>query len=164
MRYVNLRLFACLALLSVLFSCKKDPANPPGSTINLEAVRMNDFSLEETAYSNISITHPVITNGVETQQGEIRVTVPPGTTQLRLTPKVSNFTTAGYNVSPRLGQQQNFLNKPVVYTIASTQDASKLVHYIVTITEAQQQPDGGAVLTSFRFEKAKNPFLPGCKS
>ena len=120
---------------------------------------MNDFQLVETAYASINITHPVISNGAETQPGVIRVTVPAGT-PLQLTPKTSNFTDIGFTVSPQLGQPQNFLNRTVIYTITSKQDVSKQVHYAVTITEAGTQPNTGATLTSFRFEKSKNPFLP----
>jgi hypothetical protein len=159
MKYVKPKVTALLVLFIALFSCKKDPVNPPPA-IDLSQVRMNDFQLVETAYANITVTHPVISNGTEVQQGEIRVTVPQGTMLGQLAPKLSNFTNSDFTVSPQLGVQQNFLNRVVIYTIVSKQDASKRVHYAVTITEAQTPPNNQTALTSFRFEKAKNPFLP----
>ena len=158
MRYTTLRVTACLLLLTAFFSCKKDPVKPGPVTIDLSQVRMNDFQLVETAYTNIVVTHPVITNGVETQGGEIRLTIPAGST-FQLTPKISNFTNSEFTVSPGLGVQQNFLGRTIIYTITSKKDASKRVHYAVSISEATQQP-GQPQLNWFKFEKAKNPSLP----
>ena len=158
MRYAKPRVTALLLLFAAIFSCKKDPTDPTTTTVDLAQVRMTDFQLVETAYSNITVTHPVITNGVETQGGEIRVTIPAGTT-LQLTPKTSNFTNPDFTISPQLNVKQNFSGRTIIYTIASKKDASKQVHYAVSITEEQVQPTQTA-LTSFKFEKAKNPFLP----
>lgn len=159
MTYVKPGVTALLLLCLSFLSCKKDPAKPePETPVDLSQVRMNDFQLVETAYSNIVVTHPVISNGAETQGGEIRITIPAGTS-FQLTPKASNFTNADFTISPHLNQQQNFQNRTIIYTITSKKDASKRVHYAVTISEEPQQPVQTA-LTSFRFEKAKNPFLP----
>ncbi|HEV7332411.1 MAG TPA: hypothetical protein VGN63_15345 [Flavisolibacter sp.] len=147
-----------LFLFALLTACKKNPVTP--SAIDLSRVLLENFQLEETGYAGISLTHPIINNGVETQQGEIRVTVPRGTVLTSLTPKPSNFTNNDFTVNPQLGRPQNFQNRVQVYSIASKQDASKRVHYAVTITEAPPEPDPEAALTSFTFEKAKNPFLP----
>ena len=157
MRYANLKIIALLLLFTTIFSCRKDPANPVTGDVDLSQVRMNDFQLVETAYSSITVTHPVITNGVETQGGEIRLTIPTGTT-FQLTPKVTNFTNSDFTLSPQLGVKQNFLGRTIIYTIISKKNASKQVHYAVSITEEQAQPTQTA-LTSFKFEKAKNPFL-----
>ncbi|RYZ23724.1 MAG: hypothetical protein EOO10_20875, partial [Chitinophagaceae bacterium] len=158
MRYAKPRLTVLLLLVAALFSCKKDPAKPATDTVDLNQVRLNDFQLVETAYTSISVTHPVITNGVETQGGEILLTIPAGTT-FQLTPKSSNFTNNDFTLSPQLNVKQNFSGQTIIYTVTSKKDASKQVHYAVSITEEQAQPTQAAV-TSFRFEKAKNPFLP----
>jgi hypothetical protein len=147
-----------LFLVAALTACKKDPVTP--AEIDLSQVLLEDFQLQEADYIGISLTHPIISNGVETQQGEIRVTVPRGTALTSLTPKTSNFTNNDFTVSPQLGQAQNFQNRVQVYSIASKQNASKRVHYVVTVVEAAVQPDVEPALTAFRFEKAKNPFLP----
>ncbi len=156
MRYTSPRVTALLLLVITIFSCKKDPAAPVA--IDLTQVRLNDFKLMETAYTNIAVTHPVITNGMETQGGEIRIIVPAGSA-LQLTPGLSNFTDSEFTISPQLGVQQNFSSRTIIYTITSKKDAAKRVRYAVTISEAVQQPAQTA-LTSFKFEKAKNPFLP----
>lgn len=158
MRYTTLRVTAFLLLFTTIFSCKKDPVTPAPADLDLSQVRLNDLALAETAYSTINVTHPVISNGVETQAGEIRITVPAGT-GLQLTPKASNFTNSEFTVSPQLGVQQNFGGRTIIYTIASKKNAAKQVRYAVTISEAVQQP-GQTSLTSFKFEKAKNPSLP----
>lgn len=157
MKYAKPRLTVLLLFVTALFSCKKDPAKPATDSIKLEQVRVNDFQLEETAYSSIAITHPVITNGTETQGGEIRLTIPAGTT-FQLTPKLSNFTNNEFTISPQLNAKQNFSGRTIIYTITSNKDASKQVHYAVSITEEQTQP-GQVTITSFKLEKAKNPFL-----
>lgn len=158
MRQTALQVTACLLLIAVFFSCKKETNRPAPVTVDLSQVRMNDFQLVETAYTNIVVTHPVITNGVETQGGEIRITIPAGST-FQLTPKLSNFTNSEFTVSPQLGVQQNFSGRTIIYTITSKADAAKRVHYAVTISEETQQPVQTA-LTSFKFEKAKNSLLP----
>lgn len=147
-----------LFLFASLTACKKDPVTP--TTIDLAQVLLEDFQLQESNYIGISLTHPILSNGVETRQGEIRVTVPRGTALTSLTPKTSNFSNNDFTVSPQLGQAQNFQNRVQVYSIASKKDAAKRVHYVVTIVEAPVQPDAEPALTAFRFEKAKNPFLP----
>jgi len=157
MKYAKPRLTVLLLFVAALFSCKKDPIKPATEIINLEQVRINDFQLEETTYSSIAITHPVITNGTETQGGEIRLTIPAGAT-FQLTPKLSNFTNNDFSITPQLNAKQNFSGRTIIYTISSKKDASKQVHYAVSITEDPVQSTQAA-LTSFRFEKAKNPFL-----
>jgi hypothetical protein len=147
-------------LLTTFSACKKSGTNPgtPTTTIDLSLARLNDFQLVETQYTNITITHPIISNGVETQMGEIRVTVPAGTS-LQLTPKTSNFTNNDFQLSPQLGVMQNFSGSTFLYTITSKTNASKQVHYTVRIVEEQTQP-AQAAITAFRFERSKNPSLP----
>lgn len=160
MRHTGLLLTAVLLVFVItLSSCKKGGADPGNSTttIDLLQVRLNDFQLVETQYTNINITHPVITNNVETQMGEIRVTVPAGTS-LQLTPRTSNFTNNDFQLLPQLGVKQNFSGSTFLYTITSKTDASKQVHYTVRVVEEQVQPTA-ATITSFRFDKSKNPFL-----
>ncbi len=162
MKYTSLVLTALLFVFATtLPSCKKGGTDPvdPTTTINLSQVRINDLQLEETQYTNINIIHPIITNNIETQMGEIVVTVPAGTS-LQLTPKTSNFTNNDFQVSPQLGVKQNFTGSTFLYTLTSKTDASKQVHYTVRIVEQQSQPVS-ATITSFRFERSKNPTLPG---
>ncbi len=147
-----------LFFVASLTACKKDPPAP--ETVDLSDVIMETFQLQETDIAGIEITHPVLYNGVETAPGEIQVTVPRGTVLTSLTPKASNFANNAFTVSPALGLAQNFANRIVLYSIISKKDPSKRVRYAVTITEAAAEPDPQAALTSFRFEKSKNPFLP----
>ncbi len=162
MKYTTFVLTALLFVLTAtLSSCKKTATSTdnPTPTINLSQVQISDLQLEETQYTNINIIHPIIINNIETQMGEIVVTVPTGTS-LQLTPKTSNFTNIDFKVSPQLGVKQNFAGSTFLYTITSKTDASKEVHYTVRILEQQSQPVTAAI-TSFRFERSKNPTLSG---
>lgn len=154
--YAKPKLITLLFYVISLLSCKKDPA--PAKEVNLADVRLQDFSLIETAYTNIDISHPVVVNGEEKEMGEIEVTIPKGNTQLRLTPKASNFTEKEFSVSPQLGIQQNFSNT-IIYTITSAINPAKTVHYIVKIKEEADTPVDAAI-TGFRFLRSKNPGLP----
>ncbi|MDQ3276871.1 MAG: hypothetical protein M3Q06_01000, partial [Bacteroidota bacterium] len=144
--------------ITLFFSCKKPVET--GEEVDLAAVRMHDFQLAEIAYSDITITHPVITDGVETQPGEIEVVIPKGTTQLQVTPIAANFSKSGFSISPAMEVKQNFLNRVVIYRIASARDAAKAVHYYVRVREAYDAPAGNVQVTGFRLLKAKNPDLP----
>lgn len=154
--YAKPKLISLLLYAIALLSCKKDPA--PAKEVNLTDVRLQDFRLLETAYTHIDITHPVIVNGEEKEMGEIEVTIPKGNTQFRLTPEASNFTQKAFSVSPQLGIQQNFSNT-IIYTIASTVNPAKTIHYVVRIKEEVNTP-ADAEITSFQFLRSKNPGLP----
>lgn len=158
MPHVKWKWAIALFLFASLTACKKDPVAP--ATVDLSKAILENFQLEETDIISIDITHPVLSNGVETVPGDIFVTVPRGSALTSLTPKVSNFTNNAFTVTPALGQSQNFASRMVLYSIASKTDPSKRVRYTVIITEAPPQPDPEAALTSFKFEKTKNPFLP----
>jgi hypothetical protein len=158
MKFTSSALFLALASFVLFSSCKKEKPKP--TDIDLAAARITDFQVQETAYSTINIIHPVIQDGVEIQMGEIELVLPKGTTQLQLTPKTSNFSKAGFTVSPALGVKQNFLGRTVIYKIASTRDASKAVHYHVRIREEDEAATGNIQVTGFSFLKAKNPALP----
>ncbi|RYZ45565.1 MAG: hypothetical protein EOO14_25575, partial [Chitinophagaceae bacterium] len=158
MQHAMPKWIAVCFLFGLLTACKKDPVAPP--TVDLSVALLENFQLEETDIISIDITHPVLSNGVETVSGNIDVTVHRGIALTSLTPKASNFANNDFTISPALGQSQNFANRIVLYSIASKTDPSKRVRYTVTITEASPEPDPEAALTSFRFEKTKNPFLP----
>lgn len=158
MLHVKWKWAFALLLVTTLAACKKDPIN--STPVDLSGILLEDFQLEETDIIGIDITHPVLRNGVETVPGDIYITVPRGTVLASLTPKASNFANNDFTVTPALGQSQNFASRMVLYSIASKTDPSKRVHYTVTITEVAPEPDPEAKLTSFRFEKAKNPSLP----
>ncbi len=158
MKFTSWALLLALVFFVLFSSCKKEKPKP--ADVDLAAVRMTDFQVQETAYSTITITHPIVQEGVETQMGEIEVVLPKGTTQLQLTPKASNFSKAGFTISPALGIKQNFSGRSIVYEIASTQDGSKAVHYHVRIREEDDVATGNIQITGFAFLKAKNPALP----
>jgi hypothetical protein len=151
------KIFLIAISIILINSCKKDDPTPVTVTVDLSQAKLTDFKLEELNYADIDISHPVITNGVETQRGSITVYVPAGT-PLNLTPKVENFVSNNFTVQPALGVINNFSLGSVVYTIVSNRDPQKKVHYDVEII-AGQAPNPNAKVTGFRFEKSRNAQL-----
>jgi hypothetical protein len=151
--------FLAILLLTIIVSCKKDPTTNT-STIDMLQARFTSFELAETAYSSIDIKHPELNNNSEVNKGEIHITIPKGNTQLKLTPKTSNFNNDQFIIRPQLGQVQNFSGGKVTYTISSIKDPAKRVHYEVTIVEEQDPVNNQVQITNFKFEKSKNPGLP----
>ena len=150
--------FSCLLLaLALLIGCSKPgPENPPPA-VDLGMAKFLDFAVAELNYLSIDITHPTIVNGSETLEGSIRVEVPANTPALQFTPNTNNFTQAAFSVAPALGTTKDFTS-PVVYTVTSTTDPAKKVHYRVSFVRAAATNDP-MELTGFRFEKSKNAQL-----
>jgi hypothetical protein len=159
MSFLKIRVITLL-LVSLAVSCKKNDSTDNTKPIDLNQARLNDFKLMETIYSDIDISHPELHNGTETKRGRIQVKIPKGSTQLNLTPAISNFTSDAFTITPRLGEMQNFLSKTITYTIASRDNPEKKVHYDVSIVEEDGPVNTQARITGFKFEKQKNPALP----
>ena len=102
MLHVKWKWAFALLFVTTLTACKKDPIH--STPIDLSKILLENFQLEETNIISIDITHPVLSNGVETVPGDIFVTVPSGSALTSLTPKVSNFTNNAFTVTPALGQ------------------------------------------------------------
>jgi hypothetical protein len=156
--YAIPRLFTLLLLLTLAVGCSKNP-NKPAEVVDLAQARLNDFKLAETDYIGIDIKHPVLTNGDETEYGEIDIVIPRGTTGLRLTPLASNFTNDAFTISPRLGEVRNFSAGRVVYVLTSKADPTRRVQYYVSITEEEPPVTTAPKVTALRFEQSKNAGL-----
>jgi hypothetical protein len=156
--YAIPRLFTLLLLLTAVFGCSKNPSGPE-VVVDLAEARLNDFKLAEADYIGINITHPTLTNGMETSSGEIDVLIPRGTTGLRLTPLLSNFTNDAFTISPRLGELRDFSGGRIVYIITSKKDPGKQVRYLVRVTEEEPPAPVAPKVTAFKFEKSKNAGL-----
>lgn len=152
-----IKALSAIILSAFIFSgCKKDKDDKPAD-IDLVQAKFVDFQLVELDYENIEISHPVITNGVETERGSITVYLPTGAS-LNLTPETSNFANNNFTVQPGLGITRNFSQGAVEYVIVSKQDPQKKVHYDVLIL-ADPAPNPNARITEFRFTKNRNPQL-----
>jgi hypothetical protein len=113
--------------------------------------------LFEVGYLNIDIAHPVITNDVETEHGKIKITIPFSQTSLMLSLKQFDLNNSKYNISPTVGDKQDFSDGPVTYTITSTTSQIKAVHYDITIIHGGEPFFTNAKITGFKFENSKNP-------
>lgn len=154
------RIPAILFALFTLLSCSKDPAdendNPDEDTIDLTNVKIQQFNFAEHTNLSISIEHPIVSNGTEIQPGKITITLPSDSDLSGLTPVASNFQQAGFRIEPALGNKTNYSNGSLRYTIRSTQNQSKKVHYDLILTKAAPPP---LSLAGFVFPKSNNPQL-----
>lgn len=162
-----LKITASLSLLlCVLFttSCsnndEKDAQLPPSVEDLIENGKLTDFKLSELDYKSIDILQPEITAGVETKFGEIRITIPYSISYTGLSLKEVNFDSSKFTVFPEIGTKQLFSEKdPIIYTISSKKNTKAAINYkVFVIKEAAPQPEI-LQITSFKFEKSKNPAL-----
>lgn len=150
--------FVTLFIILLSVGCKKTKPDTD-IPVDLTQARLNSFELAEVSYLNITINHPGLRNGAEDRHGEIRIKIPKGNTQLKLTPKASNFSNDQFIITPQLGTLQNFSNGKITYTITSRVNTNKKVHYDVTIEEEDEPANTLTQITAFRFEKSRNPEL-----
>jgi hypothetical protein len=148
--------FAVAALLAN--SCSDDSSENEQDDF-FKNSKINDFPLNEVAYLDIDITHPEITDGSETNPGKIEITVPFSQTSLMLSLKRFDLDNSKYRISPFVGEQQDFSDGPVTYTISSTSSPDRAVHYDVTVVYGGDPFFVNAKITGFKFEKSKNPSL-----
>src|SRR5690349_21366128 len=97
--------------------CTSDEAPQTDGSAFFQEAKLNDFLLSEVTYLVIDITHPEITNGVETRPGKIRITIPFSQTSLRLSLKEFNLDQNKYNISPQVGEPVDYSTGAVTYTI-----------------------------------------------
>lgn len=144
--------------LIVLTGCSSDDTNENENTFWEDAM-LDDFPLFEVEYLDIHIAHPEITNGVETKPGEIEITIPYSQTSLMLSLKRFELDNNKYQISPLPGEQRDFSEGPVTYTISSVSSETKAIHYTVTVVYGGEPFFINAKITGFKFEKSKNPQL-----
>ncbi|MEI6950081.1 hypothetical protein V9K67_23040 [Paraflavisolibacter sp. H34] len=152
------KLTAFLFLLLLAAGCKKGGHGTGEAPIDWAAARMQAFELAEGVGTVVSIEHPQVQNDVETVPGKITLVLPRGYAGRRLTPLATNFTGDVFTVAPRLGELQDF-SLPVLYTLRSTKNPARSVHYQVIVSEEPVLPDVPARITYFGFEKRNNPGL-----
>jgi hypothetical protein len=143
----------------VISSCSSDDNDPENPNAFWENAKLNDFPLNEVAHLDIDISHPEISNGVETRRGEIHITIPFSQQSLTLSLKQFGLDQSKYSISPAVGVPQNFSEGAVTYTIADVLSSERSVHYDVTIIHGGDPFFVNAEVTDFRFEKEKNPSL-----
>lgn len=156
MRFLSLAMAMLCLQFIILSGCKK-ATSPQQPSIDLSAIKINDFRFSEVNYASIDIDHPTIVNGVETNAGIITIKIPRGNTGLQLTPLVSNFKKPGFIISPQLGSTTDFLYKEILYSITSATDPQKQLHYWVRVQEEAEA--GPLAITQVRLLKSMNAQL-----
>lgn len=156
MRFLSIAIAGICLQLFVHIGCKKSN-QPQLPTVDLSAIKINDFRFAEVTNSSIDIEHPTIVGGVETSPGRITVRIPRGNTGLQLTPLNGNFQKNGFEIAPQLGEKTDYLYKEILYSITSVNDPLKKVHYWVSV---QEEPlVGELAITNLRFLKSMNAQL-----
>jgi hypothetical protein len=156
------QLFVYVTFTGILFfisSCSSDDSETIEPDPFWTEARLNDFPLTEVEYLDIDIVHPTITNNSETAHGKIEITIPFSQASLNLSLKEFNLDINKYNISPTVGESQDFSNDFVTYTITSTTSATKAVHYDVTVKHGGDPFFTNNKITGFKFEKSNNPQL-----
>jgi hypothetical protein len=158
----RLNQFSFYVLIAGIFlstvSCNSDDNAGPDAFWG--EAKLDDFPLFEVDYLDISISHPEITDGVETKPGKINITIPFSQPGFMLSLKQFNLDNSKYDISPAVGEQKDFSDGPVRYTIFSTATpTTAAVHYDVTIVHGGDPFFFNAKITGFKFEKSKNPEL-----
>lgn len=142
--------------------CDKDDTVPIAEdTIVLEEAKLTSFKLTEVDDANIQIEiiQPTIVNGVETVFGQIRVTVTKAFDFAKYSLREVNFDQRKFSISPAVGVGVAFSTTvPTIYTVKSKSNPDKMLHYHVLKVVKFLAAD--LKVTSFRFEKSKNPNLP----
>lgn len=156
MRFLSIVMAAVCLQLLILSGCKKT-SEPPQTPIDLSTIKINDFKFSEVIYSSITIDHPTIVGGVETNPGRITLKIPRGSTGLQLTPLLTNFQKQGFTISPQMGVQTDYLYKEILYSITSTSEPLKKVHYWISVQEEAEA--GPLAITNLRFLKSMNAQL-----
>jgi hypothetical protein len=153
------RFFFSVAVIitSLASSCSSDDPTEPQA--ELENAKLTDFPLTEVEYISINIVHPELTNGEETKQGKIEITIPHSRQSMVLSLKEFKLDNSKYTISPGVGEAMDFSTEGVIYTIASTIDPAKMVHYLVTVSHGGEPFTENSEITGFKFEASKNPAL-----
>ncbi len=135
----------------------------PSTEVLIENAKLTDFTFSELDYSNIEIKHPEITAGVETKPGEIKITIPFSSSTMELSLKKVNFDSDKFDIFPGIGVKRLFSDTdPVIYTITSKQNPKVVIRYKVFVIKGSAPPQPEKLeITGFKFEKSKNPGLPG---
>jgi hypothetical protein len=153
------RFFLSVAVLITLLAASCSSDDPNEINADLKNAKLTDFPLTEVDYLSINIIHPEVTNGEETKQGKIEITIPHSQQSMVLSLKEFKLDNSKYTISPGIGEVQIFTTEGVIYTIASTLDPDKVVHYLVTIVHGGEPFKENAEITGLKFEASKNTTL-----
>ncbi|AUP77749.1 hypothetical protein [Flavivirga eckloniae] len=157
----NVFKISALLLITLLIGCSSDDSENPetdaeATKVDLKTAFLDDFKLSEVAYTDIDLTQPEIVDEKEKTPGKIVITVPATVANLNLSLASVNFDKSKFEISPAVESVQSFENgNSVNYTITSKEDASKSIHYAVSVIKEKVEFN----ITGFKFEKSKNNLL-----
>lgn len=128
--------------------------------VDLEDAKLTSFRLMEVdaPHVEVEIIHPMIVNGVETRFGEIKVIVTKEFDFVSYSLKEVPFDQGKFSISPAVGERAALsTTAPTLYTVKSKSNPNKTLHY--NVLKVVKPLATELKVTSFRFEKRKNPDL-----
>ncbi|TRX58216.1 hypothetical protein FNH22_14225 [Fulvivirga sp. M361] len=150
--------FLCIINLTC---CSSDDGPSVGTTsVDIKDALLSDFPLTEADYLDIDIVQPKFNdNAEEIEHGSIKITISYADRLGSLSLRSVNFDLSKFNIIPGIGSKVLSVGSPFTYEINSTRDGDKIIHYDVEVV-IEEDPTGGKLeLTSFKFEKSRNPTL-----
>jgi hypothetical protein len=148
--------FLALFAAAIFTACSSDDNETP--EFDLTTARLEDFPLNEVEAVEISIVHPIVTDGNEVTPGTIDITIPYAHTSLLLSLKSFDLSDQ-YDITPAVGSLQDFSEGEVIYTITSIEFPDKQVHYRVTVTHGGEPFFENGNITAFSFNASDNAGL-----
>ncbi len=159
-------IFSLLFIMSCNSGDDDDATTTAASTpsIAIEEGMLKDFPLFALQYKEINIVDPEIVDNKEVKYGEIKITIPSTVSLDNIYASITSaeLNLSKFSISPGNDVGLSYEDQKInVYTITTaTGDKKELLHYNVSIVKEIVPEPETLKITSFTFEKSKNPDLP----
>lgn len=158
--FLSITFFSLFLLVSCHSSDDTDITPPE---VNIEEAKLSDFPLFGVDVTEINIIDPEIINNKETKFGEIKIIVPARTSLDEIATSITSqeLDLSKFSIAPGNDELLSFENEKVhVFTISAIATNTDILHYEVSIVKEEVLVPETLRITSFTFEKSKNPNLP----
>ncbi|WP_103867180.1 hypothetical protein [Aquimarina sp. I32.4] len=166
--FKSISLGSVILSLSLIISCGSDDDNSgiiqPEQPVNLQEAKLSAFPLFGITAIKTEIIDPEIVDNKETKHGQINITVAATTSLDAISAIITSdeLNLSKFSIAPGNDTRLSYVDgKTNLYTINNaTGDKEELLHYTVSITREPVIVPETLKITSFKFEKSKNPSLP----
>lgn len=172
--FKQLRVGSATLFISIMIGCSSGDDNPVSLTedpsiilveeIKIEDGKLSAFPLLSIQPITVDIIDPKIVDNKEVKYGEINITVPSTTVLDNISALITSkeLNLSKFSISPgndvKLSYAEGKTNVYVIHNAVG--DKEELLHYNVRITKEPIVVSETLKITSFTFEKSKNPSLP----
>ncbi|WP_438710388.1 hypothetical protein ACSTS3_15570 [Aquimarina muelleri] len=161
-----LRVGSAILFASTIVGCSSNDDDPVSiaEKIKIEEAKISAFPLFGIPFTKVDIIDPEIVDNKEVKYGEINITVPSTTVLDNISALITSeeLNLSKFSISPGNDVKLSYVEgKTNVYTIRNIIGGKEeLLHYNVSITKEPIEVSETLKITSFTFEKSKNPSLP----